>query len=280
MDIKKCFATILFLSVFLHMKATGLLSDVIYIDGERWELMEKPINADSILYARLMNFLPKNHCVTTANWEGYTAFWEIRDGYLYLQRMEVCVYDKISEKESTLVFHADTLKELFAPYYKRKKICARWFSGELRAGQGDLVRYMHIGFNRNMETEQVMTIKHGKVLESNIYHNYRTTGWNLSKAQDEITKRFPWKQFPEYKGQQLMFSISNFQIAPDGRLSDFNVNDFFIYPMKKEIEDSNHPLVKAFKEALESMYPWEVLFINGKYTVEYESYLMQIKNPL
>lgn len=76
MDIKKCFATILFLSVFLHMKATGLLSDVIYIDGEKWELMEKPINADSILYARLMNFLPKNHCVTTANWEGYTAFWE------------------------------------------------------------------------------------------------------------------------------------------------------------------------------------------------------------
>lgn len=280
MGIKKCSVAILFLFVFLQLKARGLSGDVIYIDGESWELMEKPIDTDSTLYARLINFLPKNHCVTTANWEGYTAFWEIRNGYLYLQRMEVCVYDKVSEKESTVVFHADTLKELFAPYYKQKKICARWFSGELRAGQGDLVRYMHIGFDRNMETEQVMTIKHGKVLKSNIYHNYKTSGWNLSKAQDEVTKRFPWEQFPEYQGQRLIFSISNFQITPDGRLSDFDVNVIYINPMNKEIEDRNHPLVKAFKETLKSIYPWEVLFINGKYTAEYERYVMQIKNPL
>lgn len=93
MRIKRYSIVILFLFVSLYIKATGQSCDVIYINGEQWWLMARPIDKDSALYTRLRDFLPENHCMSTANWDGYTAFWKIEDSCLYLQRMEICVYD-------------------------------------------------------------------------------------------------------------------------------------------------------------------------------------------
>ena len=47
-------------------------------------------------------------------------------------------------------------------------------------------------------------------------------------------------------------------------------------PIRETIEDGNHPLAIAFKETLKSIYTWEVLFINGKYTIEYTDFTMPI----
>lgn len=60
MRIKRYSIVILFLFVFLYIKATGQSCDVIYINGEQWWLMARPIDKDSALYARLRDFLPKN----------------------------------------------------------------------------------------------------------------------------------------------------------------------------------------------------------------------------
>ena len=114
MRIKRYSIVILFLFVSLYIKATGQSCDVIYINGEQWWLMARPIDKDSALYTRLRDFLPENHCMSTANWDGYTAFWKIEDSCLYPQRMEICVYDKASRKDSTLIYHTDALKTLFA----------------------------------------------------------------------------------------------------------------------------------------------------------------------
>ena len=53
MRIKKYSIVILFLFVSLYIKATGQSCDVIYINGEQWWLMSRPIDKDSALYARL-----------------------------------------------------------------------------------------------------------------------------------------------------------------------------------------------------------------------------------
>lgn len=268
--------TLLLLLVPLFIRATGLLGDIIYLNGEQWELMEKPIHTDSILYKRLRKFLPENHCVSTANWDGYTAFWEIRNGYLCLQHLEVCVYDKETNEDSVLTFNPDTLKTLFAPYYEGGEICARWFSGEVRAGQGKTIRYYHDGFDRNMETEQVMLIKQGKVVQSDLYHNYETAGLNFKSIREEIVKRFPWDQFPELKGQRLFFSMGDLQITDDGKLSDLDLSIILLKPYGKSIDDSNHPLIKAAKKTLQSIYPWGVFYINGKRRMEFTYVMMPI----
>ena len=81
------------------------------------------------------------------------------------------------------VYEVKDLQPIFAAYCRAGTIQARWFSGELRAGKGDVVRYVHDGFDRNMETEQVLTVRNGKVLETQTYHNYRRAGLNMMKAQ-------------------------------------------------------------------------------------------------
>ncbi len=66
---KSMMTAILFLLIPWEGKATGLSGDFIYLQGEEWELLAKPINRDSVLFHRLMEFLPDNHCITTANWK-------------------------------------------------------------------------------------------------------------------------------------------------------------------------------------------------------------------
>lgn len=46
------------------------------------------------------------------------------------------------------------------------------------------------------------------------------------------------------------------------------------------INDGNHPLALALKETLKSIYPWEVLFINGKYTMEYRNFTMTLQEDI
>ena len=272
---KGYFVVILFLCVFLQAKATGLSSDIIILNGEWWELMAKPIRMDSTLYKRLMDFIPDNHCSSTANWDGYTAFWEIQEDYLCLQRLEVCVYDKASRKYSTLIYDAEALQKTFASYYENGIIKARWLNGELRAGKGELVRYVHLGFNRNVEIEQILHVVRGKVVEMTTYHNYKKPGLNMKEAQVEISRRFPWERFPEYKGQRLTFRLANIQMTNDGHFKDCDIRAIYLR-MRKIIKDGNHPLAIAFKETLKSIYPWEILFINGKYTCEYRHFTMPI----
>lgn len=207
---KKVMLLLLLCGVMLTLKATGQSGDVIRLEGEEWVLMAKPIESDTMLGNRVRAFLPDNISYSTGNYSCYTASWEIRNGYLCLRRIEADVYDEASNKESTLVYEVKDLQPIFAAYCRAGTIQARWFSGELRAGKGDLVRYVHDGFDRNMETEQVLTVRNGKVLETQTYHNYRRAGLNLTKAYGEIVRRFPWERFPEYRGERFLFSLSDF----------------------------------------------------------------------
>ena len=242
--------------------------------------MAKPIGYDSLLCRRMGDFLPENVSRSTGNYSGYTAFWEVRDGYLCLQRVEADVYEEVGKKKSTRVYEVKDLQPIFAAYCRAGTIQARWFSGELRAGKGDLVRYVHDGFDRNMETEQVLTVRNGKVLETQTYHNYRRAGLNLTKAYGEIVRRFPWERFPEYRGERFLFSLSDFQTTEDGHFVDCDVRFIFLRTSRKMINDGNHPLALALKETLKSIYPWEVLFINGKYTMEYRSFTIPLRGDI
>ena len=280
MRIKFFIVAILLSLIVTFAKATGQWGDIIRLEGKEWVLLVKPIESDTMLGNRVRAFLPDNISYSTGNYSCYTASWEIRNGYLCLRRIEADVYDEASNKDSTLVYEGKDLQSLFPSYYKDGEIQARWFSGELRAGKGNLVRYVHDGFDRNMETEQVLTVRNGKVLKTETYHNYRRPGLNLKKAQKEIACRFPWKRFPEYRGEQIIFVIGDFQMTDDGHFVDCDVHFFFLRSSRKTIEDRNHPLALAFKETLKSIYPWEVLFINGKYTMEYRSFTMPLRGDI
>ena len=101
---KKVILLILLCAVMLTLKATGQSGDVIRLEREEWVLMAKPIGYDSLLCRRMRDFLPENVSRSTGNYSGYTAFWEVRGGYLCLQRVEADVYEEVGKKKSTRVY--------------------------------------------------------------------------------------------------------------------------------------------------------------------------------
>ena len=142
----------LFILTVFTAQATSYAGDIIHIDGEEWNLLANPIEEDSVLLAQVLNFLPEERDHSMSNWYGYTAHWEMREGWLYLTGIETEPYDEVHQSHSSLFLDADTLRHIFSPYYnaEQKAICARWISGELRAGKGKMIRYSHAGFDRNL----------------------------------------------------------------------------------------------------------------------------------
>lgn len=152
-------------------QATAMAPDIIYINGEKWDLLERPIKADPVLYGKLNKFLPQDHrVINTSNFDGYTGYWILKEDRLYLQKIEVeMTDDKYPHKYS-----AEALKSIFAPYYTQYGIYAQWFTGEIRAGRGDVVRFDNWGFDRNYEEECIITIEKGKIVEKRIVHYDKT----------------------------------------------------------------------------------------------------------
>ena len=153
------------------LKATGLAADVIYINGEKWDLYAWPIN--KLYSGRLQDFLKERVGTaviekTTANPWGYNCTWEIKEGKIYLREVVVDMYDPEGERELKVVYPADSLKSVFMESCTRKGICADWVNGNLVAGRGKLVAYEHMGFNRTAEYEVHFKVEMGKVTASSL----------------------------------------------------------------------------------------------------------------
>ena len=171
---RSIFIAVLLFLVPLCARATGLSPDNIYINGEKWALLARPLSKE--LKSRLDAFLPPHDSRVwhTANPEGYTCIWSIEGNRIYLKAVEVDMYDSKSKKEYTVTYTADTLKNVFKGYRcTRKGIAAKWIDPgtTLRAGKGKIVRYVHAGYNRNHETEMHFRVRNGKIMARS-HHNF------------------------------------------------------------------------------------------------------------
>lgn len=90
---KKILTCIQFLLLAIAANATGQEGDIIYIDGTRWELLGRPVSRDSVLYHHLKAVLPSNRSISTANWDGFTAYWSIVQDVLCLDSIRCEHYD-------------------------------------------------------------------------------------------------------------------------------------------------------------------------------------------
>lgn len=127
-----------------------------------------------------------------------------------------------------------------------------------------------------MEEEYVMSVKDGVVMKHKHYHNYKKKGYNLMSVRPELEKRFPFKQFPEVEGKRILFVMGNFKVSPDGHFLGCDVEAKLSDGL---VKDQQHPAIKAFKAAMKDIYPWEVLYINGKYGMEFRSFAMVLHYP-
>ena len=99
---------------------------------------------------------------STACWREYIGSWSIRRGKLYLTKLEGRF--RLEGKDA---------------------IFAEWFTGELCIPMGELLEYIHMGFNSVYEQEIVLTLKQGIVINTQTVTPNSRIGYSDLIGHDE-----------------------------------------------------------------------------------------------
>lgn len=257
----------------LNSFATGQDGDIVIIDDEEWELLARPIYSSGIS-KEFEAMLPKERSKTTANWEGYTAIWSIRDNMLVLDSIRVGYASRQNPQMKYQTLPAQNFTTLFGKYQKDGRIVATWYSDTIRAGRGSVVLYEHSGYMRNYENEMVLRIVNGKVNRGETYNNgVVTKGFSIhdfEKMNDADRRQLldihPEK-YPDLSGKsRVLVQMSKLTFDAQGNLCDGNIK--VLLPQQGGNVEVK-PLSTAVKKALINIKPWKVLRINGSYQTDF-----------
>ena len=175
--------------------ATAQVPDTIRIDGEEHDLNTNPLSAhlESVRWER-----PENIVISSANWRGYIASWEVKDEQLLL--IDVTVL--LGGADSGDYVKKSILAELFpsAP----TGVPASWYSGALIVPQGEITNYVHMGYDSSYESYQVLRVDAGRVTEQ------------LKLSSDEF-EHYKHKKFEEFSAtDEFRESLEKLQKEADG----------------------------------------------------------------
>ena len=92
---------------------------------------------------------------STACWREYIGSWSIRRGKLYLTKLE----GRFSLEGKEAIF-------------------ADWFTGELHIPRGEMLDYVHAGFDSVYEQEIVLKVEQGVVIDTETVTPIRKIGYN------------------------------------------------------------------------------------------------------
>ena len=274
---KNTVISIILLFATLSSYATGQEGDIVYIDGEQWELLGKPVYADSVLSRELKEALPKGRGIVTSNWAGYTAYWSIQQEQLCLDSILYEIYDTNPQKSRTVCLPSDTLLRVFSKYVEGKRIVASWFDGDIRLAKGKMIYYVHSGFERNYENERIVTLDHGKVCGMKDFQNYIVEGFSFDRSSlnrwpgknmqpmtnAELREIFPLhiENYPDLADvKRIVFSVKRARVDAQGHLVECEVR--VVRP--KDAECSPR-LAAEMAKAMKAYHPWRVSYINGEF---------------
>ena len=255
--------------------ATGQKGDVVYINGERWVLLGKPIDDNAVLQKALLDFLPEDRITSTADRDGYTAYWSIRNHWLCLDSIKVEFMNWDTKEEYQKCIPASDLPRVFKFYYNNQHIVATWFSSRsIRAGKGNVIYYEHTGYERNTEYELFLRVNKGKVDIQKTFHNrVAVEGFSFSSQpieKDGMRRLFPLQvdQYPELKDvNRIMFTFKNLCVDSSGNLIDCEVTASVWNFEEKKMKDVES-IARDMKKMLMNHRPWKTIYIHGEYIPE------------
>jgi hypothetical protein len=127
--------------------------------------------------------LPPERSFITSNWDRFTAFWSIKQDVLYLDSIRYVQYDSDTKENMVNRMSSATLFRVFKKYVTRDHIVSSWLTGDIRVAKGKVIYYQHMGFERNYEEEQIISIDKGIVTGKKVYHNYVIDGFSFDKVR-------------------------------------------------------------------------------------------------
>lgn len=131
---------------------TAQTGDQLHYNGETYTIASEPLNP--YLNRKGKGFIsPSTDC-----WRGYFATWEVKDHKLYL--IDLTGYVKN--------YRPVGMTHIF-PF--RKRVFAHWFSGEIRVPRGEMLLYIHMGYESEFEEDLFLEFRKGRLVKSRVVDN-------------------------------------------------------------------------------------------------------------
>lgn len=134
---------------------TAQLTNNIFIEGHEYSLASDPLKP----YQEENDIKIEGYMTTC--WNGYLSDWDIIDNKLYLIDVFPCYTDEVGEKIMSM-------ENLFP---EQDKVFAQWFSGELTIQKGELLNYVHMGYESTYEEHIYIKIEDGIVVDTRVEDN-------------------------------------------------------------------------------------------------------------
>jgi hypothetical protein len=248
--------------------ATGQASDIIYIDGQQWRLMGRAVYClDSARYSKLTALLPDYRSLPSSNWDGYLVYWSLDGDLLVLDSVVYDVYENKVWRQESLPLEA--MREVFGDYYRNGRIVASFVTWDkMRVAQGQQIYYEHDAWNRYYETEMILKVEQGRVLERTLYHNRVVVdGFYFEDGNFEKFDSFKAGFAPVLRKYHELDSVNKvfFTIRYWSFDSLGNMTAVEVAAICRGHENIMPQLALEFKQYLMSIHPWKVLYINGEY---------------
>jgi hypothetical protein len=143
-------AAALLLAIPSLARATAQAPEILLIDGKEHALRSTPLEGYLEKHPH-KEIRIAGGGYSTALWRGYVATWEIKDDKLMLVKIE-------GFKDE---WRAYPLEKVFPK--QKGPILADWYTGLLSVPEGELLAYVHMGFESTFEKEQLFLIEKGVV---------------------------------------------------------------------------------------------------------------------
>ena len=170
MNAKGIYLAAALLAILCVLPATTLATpqapDVLFYKGGAYRLFANPLESFYQDREKRPRFFFRPNQMLSGNWRGYIATWTIENDFLYLVNID----GWICNRDSTGCREAD-LSELFGKKYRNGKVKADWFSGDIRMPEGEMLEYVHLGYESVFERELIVTVDSGKVVKESMVDN-------------------------------------------------------------------------------------------------------------
>lgn len=243
--------TILFAIIPFIVGATGQITEKIYINGVRCDLLSLPIECDDLLSVKVGELVPDGY-VNTGLYRGYIGEWELKENKLYLRKIILGYTEKSVP--------TDVLNRVFAPYCTNEGILASWLTGFLRVGKGEMLVYDDFWEACTYEHEMFLTIKDGCVTGEKVYDNYIKEGVSVEVINEALNKEIPSFLFAD-NDEYILIDVSDISLDENANMTDCKV----VMEMDgKTISDQNNTGIHLVKNILKKQTPWTYICCNGK----------------
>jgi hypothetical protein len=193
---KKLILLITIFTFFTNAFATAQAPDVLFYDNKVYDLYSNPLESFYKNEKERPKFSIAPGVMSSGNWRGYVAYWEIAEDALYLKAIDswVCGGRPIDPALEKADCKKADVKKLFGNKLGQGKIFADWFTGELRIPDGEQLQYVHMGYGSIYERDILISVKEGRIVEKKIVDNTEKKSENeleLQRKELEKLKKSP-----------------------------------------------------------------------------------------